>query len=836
MEKKFFPFVMKPGRYTGGEPGQFVKSHENHFRLALGYPDKYDIGMSYLGLQNLYSIVNADERFLCERFFAPDIDAEAVMRRENIPCFTLESFTPLKEFDLVGFTLAYEMTFTNVLNILDLSGIPLRAVDRTDHDPLVIAGGPVVHNPEPTAAFFDMFHIGDADENILRLLEVLNDSESLNRIEKLERVVREVSSIYVPHFYDAETRRPLFDFVPSKIKSCRIKKLEGIQYTARPIVPFIEIVHDRLTVEIMRGCPRGCRFCQASAIYKPVRPREKEDIIRQVKNQIEQTGHDEVSLLSLSSSDYPDIIPLTIQLSRMLEELKIALSLPSLRPGTFTQQLAEAVKTTRKTGLTFAPEAGTERLRAVIRKDITDKDLMDTISLVFKNGWKLVKLYFMIGLPTETDEDVEGIVHLIRQAVTIAKNGTGKYTINVTISPFSPKSHTPFQWDEQATPEEIRRKNDYIKRNVRSSLVNIKLRDPELPFIEGIMGRGGRELAEVIETAFKTGARFDGWSENFKFKLWMEAFRKHGLDPYDYMKGRSFSSELPWSHIEMQQSVEYLIKERNRTSTLLKEQKKHVPPLISPDSDPDEDDGFGRGRKKLTPRSTSIPTKSKVRVRWGKRGLTRFLSHLDNVRVFERAIRRSRMPVEYSLGFHPHMKLSFGPPLQLGYMSEAEYFDIQLERPFLPSMADRLDECLPDGYYIIKAMSIIDSKQSLSARLNRAVYEVIVEGDGSIPEKINNLMNRETVEINRETKTEIKTVDIRSAVFKIDYLQKGTIDPGSAGIILELGVGTAGYARPSEVIAAAGLVNASAIPALKIVRKDLLYLDDQGNRLTPMEF
>jgi len=804
--------------------------------MALGYPDKYDIGMSYLGLQNLYSIINGDDRFLCERFFAPDIDAEENLKRENIPLFSLESFRPLNEFDLVGFTLAYEMVYTNVLNILDLSGIPLRAKDRTDEHPLVIAGGPVAHNPEPMSPFFDIFHIGDAEENILKLLEVLHDAKKLTRIEKLKRLVREVPSIYVPRFYDEKTRRPMTDFAPAKIKSARVKRLENRHYPSKLIIPFIETVHDRLTVEIMRGCPRGCRFCQASAVYKPVRPRQKDDIVNYIKSQVDQTGYDEVSLLSLSSSDYPDIIPLTIRLARMLEEKRVALSLPSLRPGTFTQQLADAVKTTRKTGLTFAPEAGTERLRAVIRKDITDKDLLDTINLVFKNDWNLIKLYFMIGLPTETDEDIEGIVRLIRQSAAIARKIKGKNSINVTISPFSPKSHTPFQWDEQAPPEVIRKKNDYIKRSIRDNFVNIKLRDPELPFLEGIMGRGGRELSDVIELAYKKGARFDGWSENFQFQLWMDAFNEKAINPLEYLKGRSFSADLPWSHIEMQQSTEYLMKERNRTSNLLKEVKRPEPIILPEEVEANDDDGFGRGRKKLTPRSTSIPSRGRVRVRWGRKGLTRFLSHLDNVRVFERAIRRSRMPVEYSQGYHPHMKLSFGPPLQLGYMSEAEYFDIQLDRPFMPSMAGVLNDCLPDGYYIMNAMSIIDNKQSLSARLNRAVYEVLLDADDSIESGIKDMLARESVEIERETKTEIKKVDIRPAIYKIEYMKESPLAPGYASVLMELGVGNAGYARPSEVLTAGGITDADEMPSLLVIRRDLLYLDDEGNRLTPMEF
>lgn len=837
LEKKFFPFVNKPGRYTGGELGQIVKVPENRFKVALGYPDMYEIGMSYLGLQILYSIINADDRFLCERFFAPDRDAEEILRREQIPYFSLESFRPLSQFEVVSFTLAYEMVYTNVLNILDLSGIPIRSADRTDDYPLIIAGGPVVHNPEPMAAFFDLYYIGDAEENITRLLAALLESRNLPRRERLERVVREVPSVYVPQFYDGTTHRALYDFAPEKIKSCRVEQLKRDYYPRNQLIPFIETVHDRLTIEIMRGCPRGCRFCQAMAIYKPVRLRPKEEIITQVEEQIGKTGYDEVSLLSLSASDYPDITFLTAQLARMLQQGKVALALPSLRPGTFTQELADAVKMTRKTGLTFAPEAGTERLRAVIRKDITDDDLYDTIRLVFENGWNLVKLYFMIGLPTETDDDIEGIVRMIRKAAGIAKSTRGKNVLNVSISPFSPKSHTPFQWDEQVAPETVRQKADYIKRRARHPLVNIKFRDPNLAFLEGVIGRGGRELSAVIESAFKAGSRFDGWTEGFDFDKWLKAFEQNNLDPYDYLKGKPFSADLPWLHIELVQSVDYLMKERNRTSTLLGIQEKRPTVSTSQESQGASDDGaFGRSRRKSIAKTAAAPTKNRVRFKWGRKGLVRYLSHLDNARVIERAIRRSGMPVEFTLGFHPHMKISYGPPLPLGYTSEAEYFDVTLDRPFQPGMADRLDEALPKGYFVILARSIIDKKTSLSGKLNRAVYEILVDKNPDYQSKIDILFSNDSVEVERITKNEAKIVDIKPAIYVLEYRADVPNDSDTAVVYMELGVGSAGYTRPSEVILAAGIADEATLPALDYRRKELLFIDDNNNRFTPMEF
>lgn len=836
LEKKLFPYVIKPGRYTGGELGQIVKSPEGRLSVALGYPDMYEIGMSYLGLPILYNIINDDDRFLCERFFAPDRDAEKILRDEKIPMFSLESYRPLGEFDIVGFTLSYEMVYTNMLNILDLAGIPLRTGDRTDKSPLIIAGGPVVNNPGPTSDFIDLFYLGDAEENIIKILEVVKDSKELSRTEKLKRLVQEVPSVYVPEFYDPETFQPLFDFAPELVKSTRLKNLRTEYYPKNNLIPYIETIHDRLSVEIMRGCPRACRFCQATSIYRPVRKRPKEEIMAQVHDQLSKTGYDEVSLLSLSSSDYPDIVPLMTQLAGQLHKKQVALSLPSLRPGTFTQALADAIKMCRKTGLTFAPEAGTERLRAIIRKDITDKQLFDTIELVFKNGWNLVKLYFMIGLPTETDEDIEGIVDMIRRVNLIGKNASGKKIVNITISPFSPKSHTPFQWDAQPSPAYIKEKGEYIRRSVNSPFVNIKLRDPNLSFLEGVLGRGGREMGAVVETAFKSGARFDGWGEQFDFELWKDAFDKNGLDPYLYLKGRAFSENLPWSQIVLHVSTDQLAKERNRTSTTLRETDTGPKKPVEPVPVSNIDGGFGRSRKKSSGRVGLAPVTGNVRIRWGRKNLARFLSHRDNMRVFERAFRRAEIPVAYTQGFHPHMKISFSPPLSIGYISETEYLDLTLERSFQPDMAERLKNELPDDFFIVSTGMILNTKISLSGKLNRVEYQITMEPDDNMQSKIDRFMAQEKVEISRISKGTEKIIDIRPAIYRLEY-DVINLDNKKSGIIdMELGIGTGGYARPSEVIKAAKIVEKDNIPALIFFKKEMFYIDDSGNRKTPMEF
>ncbi len=831
LEQKFFPFVNRPGRYIGGELGCIIKSPENRTSIALGYPDMYEVGMSYLGIQILYNIVNRDDRFLCERFFAPDKDAEEILRRERLPLFTLESARPLKEFDLIGFTLAYEMTATNMLNIIELSGIPLRSLDRSDEHPMVIGGGPIAHNPEPYAPFIDLFYLGDAEENILKILAIVQDTKGRPRRERLEKLTREIDGIYVPQFYDAESGAPLVDFAPEKIKSCHIDNLKREFYGKKPLIPFIETVHDRLTVEIMRGCPRGCRFCQACAVYMPVRRREKDEIILQIHEQLKQTGYDEVSLLSLSSSDYHDIIPLTMQLAYELDKKKVALSLPSLRPGTFTQELADAVKMTRKTGLTFAPEAGTERLRAIIRKDITDQELYDTVELVYKNDWNLIKLYFMIGLPNETDEDINGIVRMVRKLVELGRPHKNKKIINITISPFSPKAHTPFQWDQQPSPEYIREKGEYLKRALHGRTVNIKLRDPNLSLIEGVIGRGDRKIGEVIETAYKKGARFDGWGELYDFEVWRQSFEECGIDYNTYLRGRAFSENLPWSKVQLHRTTEMLMNERNRTSTILREhQQKPAEPAPAKKETDDDDFGFGRTPRKGVARTGVAPTTGNIRFRWGRQGLTRFLSHRDNMRLFERAIRRAQIPAAFSQGYHPHMKLSFGPPLALGYTSEAEYFDLTLDAPFTPYMITALGETLPEGYSIFNAKPIINTRISISGKVNLAVYEALMDKNADYRAKIDELLSRDAIELVREAKEEKKIVDIKPAIRKMEY------NPDDGKITMELALGTAGYARPTEAIAAAGLVAPEIVPTIPIHRREMYYVAEDGSRLTPMEF
>jgi radical SAM family uncharacterized protein/radical SAM-linked protein len=852
IKKEFLPFVMKPGRYVGNELNVIKKDHSGKVKVALIYPDTYEIGMSYLGLSILYHLINKRPNSLAERAFSPWTDADKILRDKNIPLFSLESHTSLKEFDILGFSLSYELTYTNVLNILDLAHIPIFSKDREEDDPLIIAGGCCASNPEPMADFIDLFVLGDGEEVVNEILDLVEKektkgSKKSDLIQKLSKI----QGVYVPSFYEVrydsqnrfEKLVPKSGDSPEKIKVRTIPELKNEYYPLSPLVPFVEIPHDRLSVEIMRGCPQACRFCQARLLYRPKRERKVEDIIRQVDTGITNSGWDEVSLVSLSTTDYTNLKELVTKLQKILYSQRVSISLPSLRPGSLSEEIAETLTQTRKTGLTFAPEAGTQRLRDVLRKNIKEEDLLSTSQLVYSLGWNLIKLYFMIGLPTEKDEDLDGIVDLIKKVLQKGRKiGPGK-NLNVSIAQFVPKAHTPFQWEKLEKGEKIQEKIDYLKLRLRQRNLNLKIRRPEISYLEGILGRGDRRVGKIIHSAWQKGARLDAWMEHFKYQIWEQALKENEME--DYAGQKKLDSPLPWDHLDKGVKKESLIKEREislfpqkgkaysqkKENTGLEMKKEEKVGEFSVPSHTKEKVIYGRKkRKRETPVSSRV-AKGRVRMRWSKEEEVRFTSHLDVVRMFERTIRRANLPVSYSMGFHPHQKVAFGPPLPLGFISDSEYLDIQLDQPLSNILLNKLNEALPLGFKVLEVKNILSKTQSLSSIINCASYSVDLPFPlEKIELKIKSILEKKNLMVKRFTKKEEKEVDIRYNILKLD---PKTTEAG-ANLKMLLRLETIDYARPEEILKFGLDMDEKEVLTLLIKRKGLFIRKDEI-LLTPMD-
>lgn len=569
--------VQKPSRYIGGEVGSIVKEKSKvDVRFAFCFPDTYDIGMSHIGMKILYSLKNSRENFWCERCFAPDEDFERIMRENEIPLYALESLDPVKDFDFIGFTMQYELSYTNVLNMLDLAGIPIFAKDRTDElTQIVIAGGPCVCNPEPLADFFDLFILGEGEEVNLELMDMYNEMKKhgASRMEFLRKAAQ-IEGVYVPRFYEFGYKEDgsisgmtVFENAPETVKKRIIRDFDGVFYPENFVVPFTEIVHDRVSVEVLRGCIRGCRFCQAGFIYRPFREKTPETIYNETKCLCENTGYDEVSLASLSTSDHSEIDEMLTRLIDYTAGERINLSLPSLRVDNFSESLLEKIKKVRKSGLTFAAEGGTQRLRDVINKNVTEEEIMNTCRIAFEGGYSSVKLYFMMGLPTETDEDIVGIAELAQRILdlfySIENRPKGRQPqISVSCATFVPKPFTPFQFEPQDTRREIERKQKLLLDSVKSKKIRVSYHDSDVSLLEAVLAKGDRRICNVIYTAWKMGCKFDSWSEHFKFDVWLEAFEKCGIDPAFYANRRlDFDEILPWDHLDYLVSKEFFIRE-----------------------------------------------------------------------------------------------------------------------------------------------------------------------------------------------------------------------------------------------------------------------------------
>ncbi len=574
--------VSKPGRYSGGEYGQIIKDKSNiKARFAFAFPDTYEIGMSNLGSRILYNCLNNEEDIWCERVYAPWTDMQEKMREHNIPLWAHESKDAVSEFDFLGFTLQYEMCYTTVLNMLELSGMPLRARDRDESFPLVIGGGPCAYNPEPVADFFDLFNIGEGEHmlvEIVRLYIQMHDEGRYTKADFLHEAARTIKGVYVPSLYEVtynedgtiKAYTPIYDDIPTKIEKRIIEDMDTALFPEKVVMPYTEVVHDRIMLEVFRGCIRGCRFCQAGIIYRPVREKTPELLNKQAQCLYENTGYEEISLSSLSISDYTGLPELTDKLLDWTVDNMVSFSLPSLRVDSFNKELMDKVASVRSSSLTFAPEAGTQRLRDVINKNVFEDDLMRAVNVAFDGGKHQVKLYFMQGLPTETDEDLRGIPDLAKKVIETYyanpnRNRAKQPSVTFSVSCFIPKPFTPFQWEPQDSLEELYRKQEFIGECVTDRKIRYQHHDAQTCRIEAVLARGDRRLSDALELACKEGFKFDAWSEFFDYNKWISVFERTGVDPAFYANRRwSYDEILPWDIIDCGVTKEFLIRESKK--------------------------------------------------------------------------------------------------------------------------------------------------------------------------------------------------------------------------------------------------------------------------------
>ncbi|MBZ0269070.1 TIGR03960 family B12-binding radical SAM protein, partial [bacterium] len=834
---ELLPRVEKPSRYLGNELNVAAPARPGDLRFALAFPDLYDVGLSNLGILILYRILNALDGVSAERSYAPGVDLEQRMRQRGVPMFSWESKTPLREFDAIGFSIQYELAATNILTMLDLAGIPLRAEDRRDGDPIIIAGGPCVYHPEPYARFIDAFVIGDGEEAVVGLANTLRETRGAKRSEQLEALT-EVPGVYVPLLYPTVTAKDgtiLPDPAGPRIKKAMIRSLDAQPFPTDYIVPFTQQVHDRVSMEVLRGCTQGCRFCQAGMTYRPVRERSLETVGNLLDETIRKTGYDEVSLSSLSTCDYSKVNHLVENSVQQLTPRGVSITLPSIRTDSFSVELSEMVSTAKKSGITFAPEAATPRLRALINKWIPDEELLETTDSVFSRGWNKVKLYFMIGHPTETDEDVEAIARLSRQVLERGRKLCSSAHVNVGVSTFVPKPFTPFQWERQIDMEETKHKQAILRREMNVRGIRLRPHEAENSWLEGLVSRGDRSVGELFELAWNEGCRLDGWSEHFDFRKWERAVEKWGRDPAHSLRERSVDEPLPWDHIDIFIEKKFLA--RDLASAKAEMEKAaltadcrngcHVCGVIHEDKQLCNTmiQTYKKGAKEIASWTPKPPPKTvwedpdvgKMRFRFAKGESVRLLSHLELMGSMQRTLRRAGIPVGYTNGFSPHMKLAFGDALPVGLSSDGEYADVRLRAPIdVEKFVRDLNAVCPQGVEILAATPVDIHAPSLTARVEAARYRVDLGRIGvteeQVREKLRDYASRDEWPVEKRVKKKrgdkIIRYDLKELVRSVELVEgapngEAAGDAG-AGPMLDVLVGRRGgnLARPKELIMA----------------------------------
>ena len=767
LDHRILQSVLKPARYTGGEWNAVRKDWASvQCKFALALPDVYEVGMSNLGLAILYEILNRRAEIAAERVYAPWVDMEEQMRAQGIPLFSLESRRPIADFDFLGFSLQYEMIYSNVLNMLDLAGIPLDAKARGADMPFVVGGGPCVYNVEPIAEFFDFFVIGEGEEVLLEICDAFLAWDSAGReggrTGFLTRLLA-IDGIYVPAFYEpvydaAGNFRELHSLHPEArpvIYKRVVRDMNEAMSVEHPIVPYMDIVHNRMMMELFRGCSRGCRFCQAGIAYRPARERTEERLRQMAHGLVESTGYDEMSLTSLSSADYSCLGRLVDDLLADYAEEKLSFSLPSLRIDSFSIDLAHRMQQVRKSGLTFAPEAGTQRLRDVINKGVTEENLLTACGAAFRHGWKQVKLYFMMGLPTETDEDIIGIAQLAKKVVDLYTQVRGRRGCKVTVSVscFVPKPYTPFQWFGQLPIEEFQRRQQLLKEHITDRSITFHYHDARLSVIEGVFARGDRRLAPALYEAWKNGAKFDGWSDLFDDSRYFAAFETCGIDwEYYSRRTRMIGEPLPWAHTSPGVLERFLKSEWQKAlaASLTEDcRRTHctgcgICPTLGVDVIDYARDEKERADAPVEQRASvaaplNTPADHSLFVYRGlitKGEELRYVSHLDYANLFVRACKRAGLPMAYSEGFNPHMKVAFASALSLGAASDAEYVDFEMTEALSPSVVmERLGAHLPCGAQIVRLKMLTGKHKALMADVDEARYRIAVAYTGD-PETV----------------------------------------------------------------------------------------------------